>query len=168
MGLPTPYFPGDCMFKVFSLCVFFILCACSSKKNLVAHGRDEAFYSQFVNTTEKIEIVEQSLENFKVLETGKEYPMRYVLFENHQFYYQIDRLGNGTGTWKFVNGALELTASRTFFDLNLVLSGEQAEGEGVVLRFVDRFGLQNITTQLLKPEQMEQPLPEFTESEKGI
>ena len=152
---------------------FSFLTACSDN-SLVDHKRDEAFYQSMSNSSTDLPQAETKMADLKVLESNEVYPMRIALFDNNEFYYQIDRLGNGKGTWKFNAGALELFAKRPIFDMNFVVSAAQPEGDALVIRFIDRFGLNRVDTRLRDPKTLNQmgikpeQLREFTKSNNSI
>lgn len=145
-----------------------------SDVSMVDHKRDETFYKKMNNPSGEQAQAEAKMADLKVIETSESYPMRIALFDNHQFYYQIDRLGNGTGTWKFSSGALELTAQRPIFDMNFVVSAAQAEGDALVVRFIDRFGINRVDSWVRDPEAIKkaganpEPLRNYSKSNKGI
>lgn len=135
---------------------------------MVVHTRDQEFYNRFVNPASSAHAVERQLSSQKMIETGKDYPMRYVLYDNNTFYYQIDRLGNGVGTWKYINGALQLKAARPLFDINLYMSAAKAQGDELLFRFIDRFGFNNVPAEFRDPASAQGPLEKFVPSAKDI
>ena len=75
--------------------------------------------------------------------------MAVSLYEDGTWYYDLPTLGDGHGTWKFVDGRLELVAKRNLFDMKIdVLSEDEAASE-LSLSFIDRFGPQRIKVQIL-------------------
>lgn len=157
----------------FILIAVSILTGCSDV-SMVENKRDEAFYKKMNNPSTDQAQAETKLADLKVIETSESYPMRIALFDNNQFYYQIDRLGNGTGTWKFSSGALELIANRPIFDMNFVLSAAQPEGDALVVRFIDRFGINRVESWVRDPEALKkagarpEPLRNYSKSPKAI
>lgn len=149
------------------LCLL-VLSGCGSKKSMIVNTRDKEFYSRFVNSTQMAPSVESKLTSVKLLETGKDYPMRFVLFDNGTFYYQVHKLGNGNGKWSYQSGALELIATRSFFDLTIYLSAAKSEGDEILFRFIDRFGMNSVPTELRVPVESKPPLEEFTQNDKGL
>lgn len=141
---------------------------------MTANKRDAEFYSQFVNPSEKMSGAAENLDQVKLLATGSEYPMRMALFANGNFYYQVDKLGDGQGLWDVKDGVLRLRAVRPLFDMHLFVSGAAAEGDETVIRFIDRHGFNSINIQLRDPEGLQQQgivppaLPQYQASEKGI
>jgi hypothetical protein len=147
--------------------------ACSDV-SMVSNKRDEDFYKRYSNSTEKFSEAEAKISELKILETDEEYPLRIALFANGKFYYQIDKLGNGYGNWKYNDGALELSATRPIFDLNLYLSAAKPEGNDIHFRFIDRHGIHTVETWLRDPNLLLQQgakIPElrsYTRSPKNI
>lgn len=153
------------------LSLFLVLAttACSDKTQMMSFSRDQAYYQGLTNSADKAPTADQNIAQLKMIETGSDYPMRYVLFDNKTFYYQIDKLGHGYGFWKYENGGLELTASRPIFDLKLYVSATEAQGDKLVVRFIDRFGFNSVNANPRVPvEDAVEPLDKFTESDKGI
>lgn len=145
-----------------------LLLACGPKKSMIANPREPAFYDKLVNSADTSAAVHTKLASVKLLQTGKEFPMRFVLFDNKTFYYQVDRLGNGNGTWSYHDGGIEMIANRPLFDLSLYLSAANGAGDALVFRFLDRFGFNTVSAALREPAPSPTPLPEFTESDQGI
>ncbi len=125
--------------------------ACSPNNEMVASQRSPEFFNQFMNPAADFSVAESKIGELKVMEVGAEYPMRYVLFQDGRFYYQIDKLGDGTGWWKLEGGGLELTAVRPIFDMHLYLSAADAQTDATVLRFNDRHGFNSVNIQLRDP-----------------
>lgn len=125
--------------------------ACSPNQEMVASQRSPEFFNQYLNPSQDFAVAESKIGELKVLEVGEEYPMRYVLFEDGRFYYQIDKLGDGTGWWKFEGGGLQLTAVRPIFDMHLYFSAKEASTDETVLRFNDRHGFNSVNIQMRDP-----------------
>ncbi|WP_413559456.1 transposase [Bdellovibrio sp. HCB209] len=148
--------------------------ACSPPGSLISHQRDAEFYSQFVNPAADWPQAESKIDELKVLQTGSDYPMRYVLFDNGKFYYQVDKLGNGEGVWSYENGAMIITAQRTIFKMELAVSAAKDTGEETLVRFYDRHGFNSLPIYFRDPAKLKQQgkaakeLKQFTRSEKNI
>jgi hypothetical protein len=153
--------------------LFPLLVACSDV-SMVNNKRDPEFYKNNINTSENFAEAEVKISELKILETDDEYPLRIALFDNNRFYYQIDKLGNGYGNWKFKDGALELSATRPIFDINLYLSAAKPEGNILNFRFIDRHGIHTVETWLRDPNLMinqglkAPELRSYTKSPKNI
>lgn len=140
--------------KYFFVCLALILGFGCSRLGSTAHPRSDAFYQPLINARPgDAKDLNLELEGLKVLQSDTGYSLRLALFSNHSVYYQIDRLGDGWGTWILSNGALSIVAERKYFDMTMVLSGAEAQGEAVVLRFFDRFGYQEQPIEFLDSEQ---------------
>jgi hypothetical protein len=152
----------------------FLLQACSPAGSMISHPRGDDFYVQFVNPSADWPQAETKIEELKVMQTDSKYPMRYVLFDNGKFYYQVDRLGNGEGVWTIKNGALIMTAQRTIFDMELAVSAMNQTGNETLVRFYDRHGLNSMQIYLRNPEVVKAQgkaathLRKFTRSDKNI
>jgi hypothetical protein len=154
--------------RLFFIFLPLLMAACGPKKSMIANPREPEFYDKLVNSAESSPAVQTKLSSVKLLQTGNELPMRFVLFDNKTFYYQVDRLGNGNGTWAYHDGGIRMFANRPFFDLELYLSAANGEGNALVFRFLDRFGFNTVSAALREPASNPQPLPDFTQSDKGI
>jgi hypothetical protein len=155
--------------RLFICAIFLFIASCGPKKSLIMNTRDADFYNRFVNSSaENTATVESKLATLKLLQTDKVYPMRIALFDNETFYYQVDKLGKGTGRWSYQDGALQMRATRPFFDLEIYLSALKVEGDEIVFQFLDRFGLNTVPASLREPAAANMPLEEFTSSLKGL
>jgi hypothetical protein len=160
--------------KAITLVMMLSLVHCSKGEDTIVHKRDKEFFDQFENPAALETQAESKISELKVLQTDANYPLRFVLFDNYKFYYQIDKLGNGYGNWHHFNGGLQLVAERTYFDLNLYISAAQAEGNDVLVKFADRNSLHTLKMDHRNPLEQSKnghppsPLPEFTKSDKDI
>lgn len=119
---------------------------------MVASSRPAEFFRKFVNPSDDFLVADSKLSELKLMEVGDEYPMRFVLFQDGRFYYQIDKLGDGTGRWQLEAGGLQLTAVRPIFDMRLYLSAANEVGDETVLRFNDRHGFNSVTINFRDPK----------------
>ncbi|KYG66918.1 hypothetical protein AZI86_07785 [Bdellovibrio bacteriovorus] len=163
------------IFQIIAVALAFtFLQACSPGGGLVANKRDAEFYNQFVNPTSDWPQAESRVAELKVLQINDVYNMRFALFENGKVYYQIDRLGNGNGTWVYENGAMSITATRPIFDMELTFSAAEKVGDKTVVRFVDRYGFNSAPVIFRNPEALKskgvkpETLKEFKASDKNI
>lgn len=136
---------------LFSMAVLLGLVACSENSSMVSATRDAEFFEQFYNEPADYLAAKEKLAQLKVLETGEDYPMRFVLFQDGRFYYQIDRLGDGNGFWRFEQGGIELTAVRPIFDMHIYLSARAEQGNETLVRFYDRHGFNSVNTHFVAP-----------------
>lgn len=141
---------------------------CSEKFSEVIVPRDAEFFQNFVNPSSAANQMPAKIPEMNLLETGKDYPMRFVLFDNSTFYYQVDKLGDGYGQWKYQDGALDLLASRPLFDMSISLTATEAVGDAMVVRFLDRRGFQSVKIQFLNQKTQKLSLPVYTKSLKDI
>lgn len=128
-----------------------VFVACSDTASMVSAPRSADFYQNFVNDSDDFLVAKTKMSELKMLEVGDEYPMRFVLFQDGRFYYQIDKLGDGTGWWKHDQGALQLTAVRPIFDMNLYVSAASPTSDETLIRFMDRHGFNSIGIRLRDP-----------------
>lgn len=142
--------------------------ACAEDAKLISFERDPEFFSPYLNSKDQFSDAKERLGDLKILQTGEEYPMRFALFQDGRFYYQIDKLGDGVGRWKFHSGGIEMTAVRPIFDMHLYVSAAEPTGEKTLVRFIDRHGFNSINLQLLKPVTTGPKLRPYQPSEKDI
>lgn len=154
--------------------VVLLITACAPMSSMTASKKDAAFYGRFVNPSDDVSGASDRLDQLKLLQTGAEYPMRMALFANGRFYYQVDNLGDGQGTWDVTDGVLRLRAIRPLFDMNLFVSGANDESDETVIRFIDRHGFNSVRIELRDPQAMKQQgmippeLSVYRVSDKGI
>lgn len=152
---------------------FGVGCSTSDYK-MVEVQKDQQFFSQFQNTSQEMSVAAQNIEKIKILQTNDDYPIRLAIFDNGQFYYQVDELGTGYGEWVYHEGGLRLTAKRKIFDMNFFLSAANEQGDAVVVKFFDRYGMNSYNLDFRNPKKMEEEgvrpekLREFKSSIKDI
>jgi|GEM_PF-1247339 len=152
------------LMAAFSLTFF----GCSEKFSEVLVPREPEFFQNFVNPSNLASQMPAKIPEMNLLETGRDYPMRFVLFDNSSFYYQVDKLGDGYGQWRFQDGALNLFASRPLFDMSISLTATEAVGDSMVVRFLDRRGFQSVKIQFLNQTVKKESLPVYIKSLKDI
>ncbi len=129
------------------------------------HKRGPEFFTRFVNPAKDYDQAGQKLNELNLLVSNQKYKMRYALFDNGKFYYEVDNLGHGNGKWSYHEGALNLFANRTMFDLDLNLVATEAEGDAISMQFLDRFG--NNTVQIQFRPASVKPLRRFSSHGSG-
>lgn len=155
----------------FFISVLTLVAGCANnlqESDFIGIKRDEAFYSELIN--EKKPAPSNQISGVKIFTNKDSFPMRFVLYDDQTFYYQVDELGDGFGNWKFSDGALVLKASRTIFDMKLYISAAKATGSELIIRFVDRFGLQTHDLEYIDPASVfhKVEFPNYRFSTKGI
>lgn len=83
---------------------------------------------------------------------NRDYPIEVALFANGQWFYDLPNLGTGRGTYTYVDGKLQLFASRDLFDINIEVIAQDPEAKSFVLSFRDRFGQVVLQTELMNQE----------------
>ncbi len=87
------------------------------------------------------EVREESREYFSDLNEkiliNKEYPIEVQLRKDGTFWYKLNKLGEGEGTWLYEEGHAKLYAERKLFVMKLDI---RAAESGPVIEFSDRFG----------------------------
>ena len=140
------------MKRSFALLAALVLMTACSKGSLPQEKkRDFEFFKPMVNSGEDFDRASQKMGDLKVLASDQKYDMRFALFDNGKFYYEVANLGTGTGTWKFRDGFLNLFAQRSFFNVDIDLSAAAAEGQALEMRFFDRFGKNAVSVNYQAP-----------------
>ena len=142
--------------KVITLIAAFFAVACSKGGMPVENQRDQSFFAPVLNSSDDFEAAANKMSDLKLLTSNEKYDMRFALFDNGKFYYEVANLGQGTGDWKFRDGYINLFAMRTFFNLDIDLTAAAAQGDSLEMRFADRFGKNAV--QVRKREPSEKPL----------
>jgi hypothetical protein len=151
--------------------VLMLLILTSCGDLLIGQRRDPSFYRPVIS--EKSAPKKVAMESEKLVYSDK-YPMRMALFSNEKFYYEIDELGEGWGTWTMDDGVVKLYAPRPFFDMRIVMSGDAETGEARIFKFRDRTGIQTVALSVRDPEAAKAegktlpPLRKFTRSKDGF
>ncbi len=141
--------------KLYSLLVLLAGLSISSCSQdlLVSHAREENFYTPLINEKRAPKKVVMSEE--KIFHSD-DYPMRFALYEDNRFYYQVDELGDGWGRWALEDGYMKLYAARAFFEMRFVVSGAEAIGEERIIKFRDRSGIRSYKVSLRDPQRAAQ------------
>jgi len=153
--LDRAYFLGQHQWmtsKIFAaLMVPLFFLGCSNGKP-VKHKRDEAFFANLINPSDKYGQAAQKLNELKTLHSNQKYTMRYALFDNGKFYYEIENLGHGEGKWSYKDGYLNLYAVRTMFDMDINLLATEETGSALGMQFLDRFGHNIVKVDVREPQ----------------
>ena len=119
-----------------------------SKNPFTYYQKDAQFYQQFVNAAAAPESVDRS----KVLTLrNDEFPMELALFGDNRFYYYMETLGDGFGTWEFDQDKLHLYAERTLFVMHMNIRSIDEADNQIAVDFIDRFGTQYLTLDPVPP-----------------
>ena len=154
--------------------LFSMISGCGDTAGMIESPRDQTFYKSYQNPASASFAADQKMDELKIIQTNDDYPIRIALFDNGTFYYQVDRLGDGNGEWYFQDGAVHLVASRPVFNMEFVLSGSSADPDGVILKFVDRHGLNSKLVNFRDPAVIEREegfvpaLRPFEGNQKGL
>ena len=68
------------------------------------------------------------------------YPIEVALFNDAKFYYYLENLGDGKGSWKYEDGSLYLYAERLMFVMEMEIHSVEESGEEIIIDFEDRHG----------------------------
>lgn len=152
------------------LMLFFALSVvgCGQKQSGEGSKRDYSFYSHLINPSDQYQQAAANLHEFKLMISNEKYSMRVALFDNGVFYYEVNNLGDGEGTWEYRDGVLKLKAVRTIFDMELEIMAESSESDATIVQFVDRFRFNSVPMQLRQPSADGKPLSVFKKSKLNI
>lgn len=125
--------------------------ACSAPSRIVEHPKEASFFAAHQNPAADFEKASQQINEIKLLQSDDYYSIRVALYDHGRFYYEVDRLGSGSGDWVYEQGALKLVAERKVFDLILFITAAQAQGEDLRIKFIDRFGFNDLPLQVRNP-----------------
>ena len=127
--------------KFLFLAICFNLMSCnminSKKSNLSFYKVDQKSFDRYLNKKNMRDGVNLQVDKHII---NRDYPIEISLYENGEWYYNLDNLGDGRGTWKYESGKLKLHAKRTLFDMHIELESIKEDGSDIVIKFSDRFG----------------------------
>lgn len=141
---------------------------CGPKPTAEGSKRDFSFYSHLINPADQYQQASGNLHELKLMISNEKYSMRVAMFDNGVFYYQVNNLGDGEGTWEYREGILKLKAVRTIFDIDLDIMAESSESDATIVQFVDRFRFNSVPMQLRQPAADGKPLPTFKKSKLNL
>ena len=99
----------------------------------------EKYFMQLVNKTPAPKSVDLS-KTIKL--SNPSYPIELALFGDGKFYYYLENLGDGFGTWEHQQGMVTMKAERDLFIMKFNIRSIEETGKRVILEFQDRFGYQ--------------------------
>ncbi len=134
------------MNKLFIILMIPALFSCGKQKSgsvkLVEVSQES--YSKFIN--QKDMPADPNINLDKSIVNAK-YPIEIALYANGKFYYNLPRLSEGTGTWKFKGsdkGKIQLFAKQFLFDMNIDIYATEENAENLAIQFTDRFGINTL------------------------
>lgn len=71
---------------------------------------------------------------------NNDYPFEISFYDDGTWYYNLENLGDGKGTWEYKGGRLELFAQRVLFDMYIEVESADDKGSALVIKFADRNG----------------------------
>ena len=131
--------------KIVYILLFALLLSCGKKEkgDLVLFEKTQEDYTKFINDKPKPRNPNLSLDKVIV---NDDYPVEIALYKDGRFYYHLENLGEGEGTYKYEDGDLKLYAEREILGVNIDMSYTftitKKDGSESVLSFRDRFGRQ--------------------------
>jgi hypothetical protein len=126
-------------FLILAICFNIISCnkINANKSNLSFYKIEEKSFDRYINKKNMREGVNLQADKHML---NRDYPIEIFLYNNGEWYYNLDNLGDGHGTWKYESGKLKLHAKRTLFDMHIEIESIKEDGSEIVVKFSDRFG----------------------------
>lgn len=112
------------------------------------YPKDKKFFSGFINNKNTPTEINRTQVARLV---NHAYPIELALFSDGKFYYYLENLGDGTGTWSFLDGQLKLYAERKLFAMNIGIHSISESDKDIAVDFTDRFGTQYLQMEYLGP-----------------
>ena len=109
---------------------------------------EEEHYESLVN---KFDYHNKLKKNEVLRLVNKEYPIELMLFKDNKFFYVLEDLGEGVGTWKYEEGQLKLYAERKRFVMNIGVHAIKEQQGEFGIEFIDRWGNQYLQIEAVKP-----------------
>lgn len=111
------------------------------------HPKEQDFFSFVINSGK----IPQTIERTKMARlVNHSYPIELALFHDNTFYYYLENLGDGQGTWSYEDGFLKLYAERKLFAMKIGIHAISEYDKRVAVDFVDRFGTQYLEMEYLE------------------
>ena len=123
-----------------------LLSSCGKKQKLTLTRAPVAAFQKYVNPKD---IEAQPNLNADRTIVNNDYPIEIALYRDKRFYYNLPNLGDGKGSWEYEKGYLLLKARRDLFDMVIEIHPTDEGAERLALRFIDRFGLNLISTETM-------------------
>ena len=101
------------------------------------YKKDQAYFNPIVNQIP----LPNSVDRTKLkLVRNDAYPIEIALFNDGQFHYYLENLGDGNGTWKYEDGHISLYAERKRFVMEMDIHSVNEKGDEIIVYFHDRIG----------------------------
>ena len=141
------------MIKLLSLILLslFVLVSCEETSDLKYGNldRQESDYNKVINPAQF-----SSSPNLQrdIFLANHDYPIEVALYADGKMYYNLDNLGDGTGTWSFDSKdiIIKTHGKRTLFDFKVQIFTIDNSAQNFKIRFIDRFGTQELPLKILK------------------
>ncbi len=136
---------------IIGLTLGLVLSACGTKKKkseLQFFKVQKADFASYLNSGTAPE--KPNLNEARVI-FNNDYPIEIALFEDGSWYYNLDNLGDGRGSWTYQHGHIKLHAERALFDMNIVLRAVKKGATKVAIEFADRFGPKELIMERSNP-----------------
>lgn len=121
------------------LVLLIMLISCGKKSDVTFYELSEKSYQKFVNQKSLMTKPDLVVDKFII---NREYPFEIALYQDGRWYYNLPRLDEGYGTWKYENGSIVLYAKRDLFDMHIKIRSINELASQVAITFADRFGPQ--------------------------
>ena len=127
------------LFKLLVVLLFVI--SCGKPDPAIFFEKDMTHYQQLINPTDiKSNIPASDKTLYYEKSSQHDFDMELTLYNDNKFSYNMPTLGEGTGSWKYEKGHLNLFATRPLFDMHMRIDSLDKNGHEVGVSFTDRFG----------------------------
>lgn len=82
--------------------------------------------------------------NSDITVVNNDYPITLAIYKDKKFYYDLPNLQEGSGTWEWKDGKIELRAKLPIFDMYIEVYGSDANFTATKIQFKDRFGSETL------------------------
>lgn len=119
-----------------------LLMACGGKSESLKKIEPSAV-SYYVNAKDSSD-VNTSIDKMIV---NNDYPIELALYQDKKFYYNLPNLGDGHGSWEYVDGKIVLKAKRQILNINvdMIIEVRAKDRQILAIQFNDRRGPHTLT-----------------------
>ena len=122
---------------VIFIAVVGISCGPQEKSDVEFYPVKKEHFNKYINQKEMPSNPKLS-EDIHII--NNDYPIEISLYKNGKWYYNLENLDDGDGTWEYKDGRIKLHAHRMLFDMHIDVEGVGEEASNLVIKFSDRFG----------------------------
>ena len=120
--------------------------SCGKKAEVKLFSASEDSYSKYINAKAAPTGDLPNISSDKNV-MNEQYPVELALYQDHRFYYNLPNLGDGYGTWNYVDGKIVMKTKRDILGKDITMTYElqanDTDAKDVSLQFTDRWGAQS-------------------------